>query len=997
MNETADHIGPFQIRGKLGRGAMAVVWRGYDPSLDREVAIKEPLLPPESSDEVRLEFAHRFIREGRAAARLNHPGIVTIYSAAAYERRPVIVMELIEGPTLRTVLKGGRLTTQQTFALLDQLLQAVGYAHEHGITHRDLKPDNVFITREGTVKLADFGIAQLGNRGTVDAGAGAGPAADAPALTRVGQLLGTPAYMSPERIRGEAVDARCDVFALGVIAYECLAGANPFGSESSTHYATIIHRIMSEPTPPLELTDSVAGPLAGVIAKALEKQRENRFENAVAMLSAWRSAYPGRVDSKAELAALCGAVAGRPAVEPSAPARTEMWGADAALARAPVTTLIGADEAWHAADVKLQFAAKGADGIATHTQYRLDDGSWRDGDHLVVPAAPSGANDGRHTVSYRASDAAGLVETPRSAEVRIDATPPVTTVSGADEAWHASDVTLEFAARDEFSGVAATEYRVGEGPWTAGTRLVLRAVADGSNDGAHAVAYRSRDNAGNLEAEQGVVVRIDAGAPRTQVDGADKAWHANDVLLRLTATDPHSGVEATEYRVDEGPWVKGDAVKVRAPRDGGGDGEHRVRYRSRDKAGNLEAERTALVRIDATPPRTTVQGGGDARRGGGVTVQLAAADAHSGVARTEYRLDGGAWREGTVVTIPESPAGVHRLEYRSVDRAGNVAEAQQMVVETRGAEEAVAAAPPSSKARAHRRRRSLILVAIFAALIVGAGVAAFALTRPSTTSDPASDQNEQQARAALETQAKALAAIDSALTQYASDYAAIVEGAQTKAAENEDATAAWQKEWDRRLSEWKKKKAAVDKYNANRPSTPASTGTRTVKTWDSFSESWVYSTETYTVPGTTAAAKSYPPRPKKPKKVSASLKSEQSQMAALGIRVNQTLAGLDSSIVAGDFDAAKSSLLGALSLLSRRTQETTQVFAQGISTHDSGEVVDSARVSSLSANDVDESAGNAHGALVSTLQSLGLPSSLLDSDSKDPAGTPVSSPSEPTP
>ena len=312
MEPAADSIGPFQIRGQLGRGAMAVVWRAYDPSLDREVAIKEPRLPDGSSAAARADFGARFVREARVAARLNHPGIVAIHSAAIYGERPVIVMELVDGRTLREVLAGGALTARQAYALLDQLLAAAGHAHERGVIHRDLKPDNVFVARDGTVKLADFGIAQLAQGG--------------PALTRAGTLIGTPAYMAPEQIRGKAVDARCDVFALGVIAYECLAGENPFGSETSTHYATIIHRIMSEPTPPLTVGDELAGPLASVITTALAKERERRYESAAAMLAAWRAAFSAPIDTKAELAELGGGAPAHAAAVPNLPEKTLAWG-----------------------------------------------------------------------------------------------------------------------------------------------------------------------------------------------------------------------------------------------------------------------------------------------------------------------------------------------------------------------------------------------------------------------------------------------------------------------------------------------------------------------------------------------------------------------------------------------------------------------------------------------------------------------------------------------
>jgi len=319
-------LGSFELRGTLGRGAMAVVWRAYDTSLDREVAIKEPSLPPGGDDAVRAEFARRFVREARAAARLNHPGIVTIHSASLDEGRPLIVMELVEGPTLRRILDTQTLTAAQTYALLEQLLAATAYAHERGVIHRDLKPDNVFVTPGGTVKLADFGIAHVGDAGTT--------------LTAAGTLLGTPAYMAPEQIRGEPVDARCDVFALGVIAYECLAGRNPFGATGSSHYAAIFHRILDEPVPPLvpsepadpphaadsagqsdpahaavptRPADPAIAPLAGVVLRALEKDRDKRYQSAAEMLAAWRAAFPGSVDAQTELAALSLAAGGPPA------------------------------------------------------------------------------------------------------------------------------------------------------------------------------------------------------------------------------------------------------------------------------------------------------------------------------------------------------------------------------------------------------------------------------------------------------------------------------------------------------------------------------------------------------------------------------------------------------------------------------------------------------------------------------------------------------------
>ena len=229
------HLGPYELRGELGRGAMARVWRAFDPNLEREAAIKEPLFDPRLSAAVHEELGRRFVKEGKAAAKLNHPNIVTIYAADVYDGRPAIVMELVEGATLSDLLEAGSLSPSEALSVLDQLLDAVGYAHDHGVVHRDIKPDNIFVSAEGRVKLADFGIARVED-------------AAATRATVVGTVLGTPGYLSPEQAVGGAVDARSDLFSVGVVGYEMIAGENPFGSGDAT---TIIYRIVHEP--PAEL------------------------------------------------------------------------------------------------------------------------------------------------------------------------------------------------------------------------------------------------------------------------------------------------------------------------------------------------------------------------------------------------------------------------------------------------------------------------------------------------------------------------------------------------------------------------------------------------------------------------------------------------------------------------------------------------------------------------------------------------------------------------
>lgn len=270
LGAEANHIGPYELRGELGRGAMARVWRAWDPILEREVAIKEPLYDSWLSTGVTEELGKRFVAEGRAAARLSqHPNIVTIYAADIWEGRPAIVMELIEGVTLSTLLSRGALTPQETVSVLDQLLDAVGYAHANGIVHRDIKPDNVFVSSDGVVKLADFGIAHVDYAAATHA-------------TVAGAVLGTPGYMSPEQAVGKPVDGRSDLFSVGALAYEMLTGRNPFGAGYDADSTTVIYRIVQEPVAelPSAVSNGLQADLRPAIMAALQKDPALRPQTA---------------------------------------------------------------------------------------------------------------------------------------------------------------------------------------------------------------------------------------------------------------------------------------------------------------------------------------------------------------------------------------------------------------------------------------------------------------------------------------------------------------------------------------------------------------------------------------------------------------------------------------------------------------------------------------------------------------------------------------------
>lgn len=260
-------MGSYILKEEIGRGAMARVWRAWDTNLEREVAIKEPLLDDSLLESTRRELSKRFVYEAKAAARLNHPNIVAIHTSGVFDGRPAIVMELIKGQTLADVLERGPLKPDSAISVLDQLLDGIGYAHSKGVIHRDLKPDNIFITKDGSVKIGDFGIAHL-------------EGSDRSTATSVGSVLGTPGYMSPEQARGVSVDARSDLFAIGTIGYEMVTGNNPFGAADST---TMLYRIVHEDPTNFPDRETVPKGMRDAIMAALQKEPDYRPQSATEM------------------------------------------------------------------------------------------------------------------------------------------------------------------------------------------------------------------------------------------------------------------------------------------------------------------------------------------------------------------------------------------------------------------------------------------------------------------------------------------------------------------------------------------------------------------------------------------------------------------------------------------------------------------------------------------------------------------------------------------
>src|SRR6185503_11862579 len=244
-------LGPYEILGQIGAGGMGEVYRAKDPRLGREVAIK--VLPASFSQDA--DRLRRFEQEAKAAGVLNHPNITIVYDIGTQNDAPYVVQELLEGETLRSELAGGRFSPRKAIDFAMQIAHGLGAAHDKGIVHRDLKPENLFVTKEGRVKILDFGLAKL-----TQTEAGSGPQSNLPtatAGTEPGVVMGTLGYMSPEQIKGKPADARSDIFSFGAILYEMLSGKRAFHADSA---GETMAAILKEDPPDLSVTNQNISP-----------------------------------------------------------------------------------------------------------------------------------------------------------------------------------------------------------------------------------------------------------------------------------------------------------------------------------------------------------------------------------------------------------------------------------------------------------------------------------------------------------------------------------------------------------------------------------------------------------------------------------------------------------------------------------------------------------------------------------------------------------------
>jgi serine/threonine-protein kinase len=266
--EESGKAGKYDLLAVIGRGAVGVVFEGFDPILARKVAIKT--LPLDHHDDEAREQYTRFQQEAQAAGRLHHPNIVAVFDYGETATHAFIVMEYLPGGSLKARLeRRGRVTTAEALAIMQGILAGLQHSHEHGVVHRDIKPANIVFDDAGEVKITDFGIARL----------------ESSKLTLAGTLLGTPAYMSPEQVLGETADVRSDIYSAGVILYELLSGQRPFEGVA----ASIMHKIVYIP-PPLPSTLPAAVPplFDAILTRALAKSPDDRFQSAADFARALR-------------------------------------------------------------------------------------------------------------------------------------------------------------------------------------------------------------------------------------------------------------------------------------------------------------------------------------------------------------------------------------------------------------------------------------------------------------------------------------------------------------------------------------------------------------------------------------------------------------------------------------------------------------------------------------------------------------------------------------
>ena len=296
-------LGRYQINGVLGKGAMGLVYDGLDPSLNRRVAIKT-IITKNLDEATAKHYAMRFKREVRAVAKLNHPNIVQVYDFGSEGDLSYIVMEYIQGRELKDLFDAKEaIDLKTTFKLMLELLGALDFAHEAGIIHRDVKPANVMVDVAGRAKLADFGVARVSDPDSEQE------------KTRVGAVIGTPSYMSPEQMQGQTIDRRTDIWAAGVVFYQLLTGQKPF---EGNNWVLAKKVIQDDPAWPSSVVQ-ISPVMDRVVARALAKDPAGRYQSARAFAEALQRILEGKPPEDPNEASAAAAIA------PGSEAEVEFW------------------------------------------------------------------------------------------------------------------------------------------------------------------------------------------------------------------------------------------------------------------------------------------------------------------------------------------------------------------------------------------------------------------------------------------------------------------------------------------------------------------------------------------------------------------------------------------------------------------------------------------------------------------------------------------------
>jgi serine/threonine-protein kinase len=406
---TLTKAGRYDLREELGRGAMGVVFHGFDPMIGRDVAVKTLRLSEAGTGLSREELIGRFQTEARAAGLLTHPNIVVVFDAGEEEGLFYITMEFVEGRSLQTLIDAHQpFSLPRVMKLMEQVCSALDFAHQHNVVHRDIKPANLMLTADDTVKITDFGTAKILQFGTA----------------QTAHVMGTPSYMSPEQVKGKPVDGRSDIFSLGVILYELMTGEKPFPGQNIT---TVIYKIINEePIPPRSLDSSIHPGLSAVITRALAKDPAARYQNCHELLNALKNYHemvsPETTVIMAPAGSQAGTGASRPGAQPARPPNPPV-NANSKVAdpSAQFMLSVGAEEEApkKPGGLLLTLILLGIIGFAGYRVYPPAVDLWRraheSADGPVVPAKPEAAPQTSNPDTSNAKPDAQSVDAPRIA------------------------------------------------------------------------------------------------------------------------------------------------------------------------------------------------------------------------------------------------------------------------------------------------------------------------------------------------------------------------------------------------------------------------------------------------------------------------------------------------------------------------------------------------------------------------------------------------------